>query len=183
MILPFWMSLGWALAETGRLREAIDACQRALDLTPDFPGGHCNIGWYYLRLGEYQQAIEAERKALAIEPDKQRSFFRALGQALAGQGDNEDAQQAFKRAVEIKPEIPGTWHNLGHFYLETGQYSDAVQNLEKALQLKPNVPNALHSLGLAHLKLGDTAAALTQCELLSALDSAKAQDLRDQIGA
>jgi len=104
-----------------------------------------------------------------------------LGQALAGQGENESALEAFERARKLKPEIPATWHNLGHFYLETGRYDDAVKNLEKALQLRSDLPDALHSLGLAHLKLGNTTAALAQCELLRALDSAKAQDLRDQI--
>jgi len=46
-----------------------------------------------------------------------------------------------------------------------------------------DLPDALYSLGLAYAKLGNTAAALAQCETLSVLDSDKARELRDEIGA
>ena len=117
-----------------------------------------------------------------LEPENYEALW-VLGQAFAGQRDNERAHQAFERAANISPELPGSWHNLGHFYLETGRYDDAVRHLEKALQLRHDLPDALYSLGLAYAKLGNTAAALAQCETLSVLDSDKARELRDEIGA
>ncbi len=64
-----------------------------------------------------------------------------------------------------------------------GRYEEAVDANEKALQLRPDLPDAHHALGLAHLKLGNKAAALAQCRLLAPLDSDKARELRDEIGA
>ena len=73
--------------------------------------------------------------------------------------------------------------NLGELYVKLCRYKDAVEANEKALQLAPDLPDAVHSLGLAHLKLRNIPAALAQYELLDALDSDQARDLRDQIDA
>ena len=104
-----------------------------------------------------------------------------LGLSLAAQGECDRALGAYERSLQLRPDIPETWHNLGELYLEMGRYDDALARFHKALELRPGIPDTHHSMGLTHLKMGNAAAALGQCELLHVLDSGKERDLREQI--
>jgi tetratricopeptide (TPR) repeat protein len=103
-------SLGWALAGVGRLREAILALKKTSEIDPEFPA-YDSIALYYAHLKKYQEAIDAGEKAILQQPDA--DTYCVLAAALLGQGKHELAIGACRQALELNPQFPEAWHNLG----------------------------------------------------------------------
>jgi tetratricopeptide (TPR) repeat protein len=173
-------SLGWALGGVGRYREAILALQRASEVDPTFPTDY-SIGLYHCYLKEYREAMEAEERVLSLGPDA--DAYCVLGASLGGLGDQQGAIRAARQALELKPEFPEAWYNLGNAYFETGRFEEAAASLQRVFELGRGIPDAHVLLGLTFLKLGRESAALEQCEFLKRLDTSKERELRDAIAA
>jgi len=62
-------NLGLALADSGRLQEAIESYQQALRLKPDYISTHNSLGVALLKLGRFEEAIEHYRQAIRLKPD------------------------------------------------------------------------------------------------------------------
>ncbi len=63
--------LGWALAFTGRDREAIDHLTEAIRRSPRDPNlflGYCGIGYVRYEMRDYEAALAALREAIALNP-------------------------------------------------------------------------------------------------------------------
>jgi len=54
---------------TGRLHEAVDHYERALDRWPTYADAHANLASALLRSGDAERAVEHYRQALAGKPD------------------------------------------------------------------------------------------------------------------
>jgi tetratricopeptide (TPR) repeat protein len=77
-----------------------------------------------------------------------------LGDALAGQGRLAEAEQAYLRALALRPEHPGARNNLGLLHLRQGRLPQAREQFEALLRASPdNIPARLN-LGAALMGLG-----------------------------
>jgi tetratricopeptide (TPR) repeat protein len=75
-------------------------------------------------------------------------------EAAAGQGD--PAVTAAAQAVQLVPEDPLGWFNLGYILYSGKSYDNAAAALEKAATLTPDYANALFILGLTYNAQGRT---------------------------
>lgn len=78
-----YLNLSLQYHNTGRYRDSIKACEKALRLKPDYFLAYNNICAAYNELGMWNKAIEACEKGLAISPDfelMQNNFKRAQSQ-------------------------------------------------------------------------------------------------------
>ncbi|RMG79212.1 MAG: tetratricopeptide repeat protein [Bacteroidetes bacterium] len=100
-----------------------------------------------------KQAIEELKSALAIY-DRQETGYIHLGNMYTVLSDYDQAEAAFKKALEINPNSHHAKVNLANIYYRKGQYADAVNLLE-------NMPKThftkqdYHLLSLAWAKYGD----------------------------
>src|SRR5262249_44841247 len=62
------LSLGWAMQEEGRLAEAREHYQTALEIQPDSAVAHLNLGGLSEEQGRMDQAETAFREALRVQP-------------------------------------------------------------------------------------------------------------------
>ena len=95
-------ALGNALADTGRLDDALSQYRQAVELDPDFADAHSNIAIILARRGELAQAIVESQKALAIPPEDASSHVR-LATLLVRSGRLDLALSHYRRALEIDP--------------------------------------------------------------------------------
>jgi tetratricopeptide (TPR) repeat protein len=74
-----------ALADLGRLEEAVVSYEQALHLRPGYADAHANLGSVLMNLGRVEEAIACHNHALRLEPDALSSRWnRSLALLLAG---------------------------------------------------------------------------------------------------
>jgi tetratricopeptide (TPR) repeat protein len=86
----------------GRYLEAIDACEKAINLRPDFAYAWCYLGNAYRHLSNNPAAMRAYSKAIAFSP-RYEYAYNQLGLLYLSQGRARDACAEFQRALEINP--------------------------------------------------------------------------------
>jgi len=104
------------------------------------------------------------------------SFDNLLLAARHAQSSNDYASAAgyYRRAVQLRADIPELWANLGLMEDATASYPDATASFRKALQLKPSlyVPNLFLGIDYLHLnRAHDAVPFLLKAEAINPADS------------
>lgn len=78
-----------------------------------------------------------------------------LGHARKEAGNAAGAIDAYKRAIEILPEVADTFLHLGHLLYRSGAVSDGLDALREAVRLEPNLRDAQVALAEFTERAGD----------------------------
>ena len=70
------------------------------------------------------------------------------------QGDIPRAIDYYRNALQINPEYPEAYYNLGAALLIQGQTENAIAQLRNALQFRSDYAAAFYTLGVAQARLG-----------------------------
>ena len=142
-----WASL-WH--DRGRIDEAIEQYQQALEINPDYAEAHINLGIALAGCGRIDEAMAHYRKALEIKPDYAEAHNN-LGTALARRGQIDEAMAQFQRALEIKPDYAEAHNNLGFALAGCGRIDEAIAHYrtgpENQARLRRGPLQSRHRLG------------------------------------
>jgi predicted TPR repeat methyltransferase len=131
-------NLGSVLQALGRLEEAAEAHERAVELSARQLALHCyNLGAALGALRQLDRAEAAYRRALEHFP----GFVQALdnlGTVLQHQGKLDQAEAAYRRALELQPDNVLTCRNLGSALCVSGRLAEAEAVYRQALELAPD---------------------------------------------
>lgn len=97
--------------------------------------------------GKNIETVELLQQVLAISP-RQFLVHTNLGAALSNLGRYGEAEQAFRRAIEIKPACAEAQINLGNLLQLKGEFAASETALRRAVKADPNNPEGLVCLGL-----------------------------------
>src|SRR5262249_33671719 len=64
--------------------------------------------------------------------------YNILGYAYRQQGDYQDAEQAFKKYVELIPADPNPYDSYAELLLKMGRFQDSIEQYRKALSMDPH---------------------------------------------
>src|SRR3954447_7941758 len=117
----FYSNLGNALAEQGRLDEAVAAYRTAIELKPTYPEAHSNLGNALVEQGRLDEAVTAYRTAITLEPTYPEAHSN-LGNALAEQGRLDEAVTAYRTAIELDPTCAEAHYAYASFLLQQGNF-------------------------------------------------------------
>ena len=154
------------LHAAGHYRRAEAACRAWLELTPDNVYAHQTLGGVLSVLGDLDGASAALQEALRIRPEA--DVYSNLGTILYFRGRYGEAAEAYRRAVELKPNQRVFWSNLGDaLRWAPGRRDDAppaylraIQLLRAALAKVPEDPSLISELAEYQAKSGDVSGAL-----------------------
>lgn len=127
-----------SLMETGRLDEACDACQGALDLEPDNLDVMFAMGDILRRMARFDDAIGYYDRVLAAQPAHINALINK-GVALHKSYRHASAIEVLQAAVNRDDNNALAHYNLGNVYLDTADYPSAMQSYHKAMQLAPGM--------------------------------------------
>lgn len=154
---------GTRLLEESDVEAAILYLERAVELNPDLGDAYFQLGIAYglqqlqatqagIELepatGEdgkprkpsseraFEKAIEAYKKAVKDDARNDLAFFN-MGRAYAKLMKDEDAEDAFKKAVALKPDDAEYQMELGAIRIKLAKYAEAIAPLKKSLELDP----------------------------------------------
>ena len=117
---------------------------------------------------ELQRMQAAAEEAIQLDPLLAEAHS-ALGTAFANRGQWGQAEQSFRRAIEIDPNSSAAHHHFSRFYYwPLGRIDDAVLEARAAVRNDPLSPRAHAELGDVLLTAGRYDEAAGQCENLPA---------------
>jgi Tfp pilus assembly protein PilF len=94
---------------------------------------HHDLGVEALRAGRAADALKEFDQALAVD-DRFPEAHRGRGLVLdLGFGRTEEAERAYLRALELRPEYPEAQSDLGQLYARTGRLDQALGQFDAAL--------------------------------------------------
>ena len=96
-------NLGFALAQIGKIQEAIGQYEQALRIKPDYVDAHHNLGFALAQIGKIQEAIGQYEQALRLKPDYAKAHNN-LGVALSRLGKIPEAIGQYEQALRIEPD-------------------------------------------------------------------------------
>jgi hypothetical protein len=143
------------MRETELVKLAIPPLRHALALHPSYINGYLNLGVAYFKLGLLDSTYANWLRGHEMSPNnplmgQYANIFAARGLAAARKNDLPLAIDLLSKAVNIDPNNPDTWANLGGAYYTVHNYDYAKQCWEAALKLNPSHPEA--SRGYAALR-------------------------------
>jgi protein O-mannosyl-transferase len=156
--------LGECLANRGRLDEAIDQFQKALNIAPGYPELETNLILALTKKGRTDEAISHLQTLLKEDPNNAQAHYN-LGNALQKKGDSQGAIAAYEKALSIQARYPAAHYYLGIALDQNGQIDEAIAHYQEAVKEQPNYPQAYCLLGndlLQKARVDDAIAAYEQ---------------------
>jgi len=144
---------GIALAQEGRLDEAILQYQEALRIWPNSANAHVNMGAALAHQGKYAEAIGHYNEALRRIPDYALAHGN-LGKALASLGRLDEAIAHYDEALRLDPSLADVHLNLAILLMQAGMRDEASQHYEAVLRLEPYSVKAPINMGIAMARQG-----------------------------
>lgn len=86
----------------------------------------------YFSRGQFTTALDELKLALQAKPDM-REAVNLRGLIYAAMGDNQLAEEAFRRALAVYPNDPDTLHNYGWFMCQQQRWQTADSLFDQAL--------------------------------------------------
>jgi len=117
------------------------------------------LGILNWRNGNFEKADEllqdAIKAAIRLEDNWfEAECFNAIALVKFAQGKNDEAIDAYKRAIEIAPEQIFVWNNLGNLCLKIMRNDEAMLAFQKTLEHNPKDPMAWNGLGTVYYRIG-----------------------------
>jgi Flp pilus assembly protein TadD len=156
-------SLGNALAEQGKLDQAITHYNAALRIKPNSLNTHNNLGVAFLEGGDIDKALTHYYAALRLKSDSAETHNN-LGVAFFSMGQLNKAISHYLTAIELDPTFGKAYNNLGNVLFQQGKLDEAIIQYHKALEIKTNYPEAHNNLGAALAQQGKLNEAIIQFE-------------------
>jgi tetratricopeptide (TPR) repeat protein len=170
-----WFEKGYALGNSGKWHEAIEANNKAIELNPTFVAAYNNRGNAYASLGNHRQAIKDYDRAIGLDPNY-ASAYNNRGNAYSALGDNRQAIRDCGKAIELNPKIAQAYYNRGNAYFALGDNRQAIRDFDKAIDLNPNFAWAYYNRGNAYRGIGGSRQAIEDYKSAARLGHRGAQN-------
>jgi Flp pilus assembly protein TadD len=123
---------------------------------------------YHIRAAEtlleeqkFVEAVSELDRALVLDPLNFEALFKKGG-AMTALGENPQAEQAYRRSLEFRPNDVLTLTNLGLLLLNETRVEEALPLLRSACAVAPNDLIARRGLASCHAALGNQALAISE---------------------
>jgi tetratricopeptide (TPR) repeat protein len=143
-------NLGLAFNLSGRPEEGLPFLLTALKRAPKAYEILCNVGRCYWQLGIAFEGIPYLGKAIQEHPDRVEGLLLLADAHLTG-GDNEEAERAFRRVLELAPLNAGALNGVANTRKQTAE-GNVLRQIEEALAQNAGNADATRVLHYAAAK-------------------------------
>lgn len=142
-------------------KKAREDFSRAVDLDPDYALAYAGLAdcfsfTYMYADSSVSVRLQAEtnsRLAMQLAPELAQ-VNASRGLALSHSKRQDDAEKAFKRAVELDPKLFDAYYFHGRHAFSKGKFEQAAQLFEQAAKLRPDDYQAVNLLAQVYRTLG-----------------------------
>jgi len=147
----------WRVARASNDPERLDqaelSCRRALALDGKLVQAYIMLGQIQNTRGSHVEAVRTLKSVLEGEPSNPDAMA-ALARAYEDMGRLEEAEKAWRKAVDLRP---GSWYgyaNLAGFYFYQRRFADAEPLFRRVIELTPENPIGYLDLGSLYVLMG-----------------------------
>jgi tetratricopeptide (TPR) repeat protein len=150
-----------ALMAESRVDEAIEQCQRAIELAPHEPLPHVELGMIFYDRREFRRANEQFRAALEGD-DRCGTAHAGLAVVLCAQQRYDEAKAEFLKALDVDKKTFSACAGLAILCRSLGEVDDSIAFTDRALAIDDSTPycQRLRAMKLVDKGLVDDA---TEC--------------------
>jgi predicted TPR repeat methyltransferase len=145
---------GNALEEQGRLEEAMNCYEAAVQVNPRCARAHLNRGNILLASARIEEARDAYQLAVACDPQYAAAHFN-LGNLNYRAREYERALHNYGIAIRIKPDFSNAFVAMGNTLDDLGRTAEAIESYQRAIAICPNYAEVHFNLGILAMKKGD----------------------------
>jgi tetratricopeptide (TPR) repeat protein len=152
---------GWSLISLGDYAGAVQALEKALQLSPGEVQAQSLLGWAQMLHENYDEALSTFSRVLMKEPANALARIN-VGYICLKKRIFGEAIEHLSKAIRLDNDRKATLYAhyyLGLVYLEREMYEDAQTFFRKTLNLGPNLIEAYFDLGRAQWFAGNKEAA------------------------
>jgi Flp pilus assembly protein TadD len=125
--------------------------------------------------GQFDEAEAAYKEVLAKNPGKPEVVWTNLGIMYAKKKDQAAAEEAFRKAIEIKPDFAEAYSNLASVLISSGKGPRAVEALTKPAADFPEDPKVQFAYGWTLFNTGQAQEAEAVFKKVATLDPQNAE--------
>ncbi len=137
-------NLGRALDVQGNHQEAVPHFERAAEIEPSYIFPYIDLGIYRQQEGDFRGALQQYRKVIALSQNDishyaeiRHRIFANMASAYTALGDWARARECLESAVDLNPDNPEEWTNLGILAEKTGDLKRAMEAFSQAIEIQP----------------------------------------------
>ncbi len=104
---------------------------------------------------EASQALSRALKSLDLSIQEKADYYKMIGNCMSRLGEQNEAERAYKKALELSPASDEVQSNLGSLYLEQGQVQEAKRCYQDAIASNSHNDKAWVGFGLCCVAEGD----------------------------
>ncbi len=123
--------------ERGYTDKARASYRKAIDEDDCAADAYCNLGIIESRDGEYAKAIDCFTLCLKLNPRHYEAHYN-LANLYSEVGNHVLAKVHYGVAIELEPDFPNSYYNLGLTHAVLKEYRQAVQFLSRYRYLTPH---------------------------------------------
>jgi protein O-GlcNAc transferase len=142
-----WKILGVAIAEQGKMVEAIEPMKKVVLLEPKDAEAHRNLATVFKELGQLKSAETHFRKCIALNSQDPLAYT-ALSKILNEQQNFSEAEKLCRKAITLKYDMAEAHDQLGVALLKQQKITDAENCFNTAILLDPSMADAHNNLGI-----------------------------------
>ena len=136
---------GEAYLSQGAYDQALPHLESAATFSPGEMEYQMQLGFVRYICGDDVGAINAFNTVITAEQQNDEAWFN-LGMVLFGQEQFPEAENCFRRSLEILPGDAQTWNNRGVCLWQMQQIPEAKACFQKAIEIDPNDEDAAFNL-------------------------------------
>ena len=138
--------LAYLAGETGNSDDAIAAYERVAQADPGNTNAWMFLGDLYAAAGDNEESEQAYRRVSELDPGNAHQVFFNLGALIINKPNRSNAEtkkaiNAFRKALELKPDYAQAHKQLAFALLGVGDRSGAKDSLEHYILNAPDAPD------------------------------------------
>ncbi len=141
--------LGETLSQQHENVEARAEFEKALQLSPDYLPALEQLVNLDLTEKQYSAALQRVQQ-IEVKNPNEAALQLLLGKTLAAQGETNQAESAFSKAITLQPGSQAAYLLLAQLYIMTGQNQKALDDLQTGLDKDPKNIAAMMFMGMIY---------------------------------
>ena len=131
--------------------------------------------------GHLHRAVLHLKHLVTLTPESGAAWFN-LAFVLEQQHEAQEAEQAFRKAIEREPTLDRAWYGLGLTLIRQQRLEEAIAALKRNTEMQPMSPYGWYPMARAHMDLGHRDEAARVIRHLEGFEPKVAAQLRRETG-